>query len=533
MPMRDFQQPGRSPVFASNAMVSTSHPLSSAAALDVLRKGGNAVDAALAAVSVQCVVEPASTSVGGDCFCLYAPVDSQYPVAMNGSGRAPKRLSLDWMIANGYDSIPQQSPHSVTVPTAVDAWVTLNKDYGTKPLGDLLQYAIEYARDGYPVGQRVAFDFANTSDLIKQDKDLSKLFLFNGKTLPNGFYHKQPNLAKTLTEIGKNGRDGFFSGWVADDIIKKLNSLGGFHQKDDFDDAIANYVKPISSEFRGYKIWQCPPNGQGVIALLLLNMASEMNCFGDDPINLERMHYEIEAGKLAYRDRSAVLADPKFHSVPVDQLLSKKYAKELLSQIRADKAISSLPTSTLPKHSNTVYITVIDQNRNACSLINTVYNSFGSGLLAPKSGVLLHNRGMGFVLEEGHPNCLEPGKRPLHTIIPGLVTKDDKLVMSYGVMGGEYQAFGHMQFLSRFFDYGLDIQSAQDKPRFFPDPFSENIDMETTIPRSIQNDLVKMGHQVRKASIPIGGSQAIHLDQISNVLTAGSDPRKDGLAVGF
>ena len=531
--MRDLQQPGRSPVFASNAMVSTSHPLSTTAALDVLRKGGNAVDAALAAVSVQCVVEPASTSVGGDCFCLYAPAGSKTPIAINGSGRAPKRLSANWLIANGFDTIPQQSPHAVTVPTAVDAWVKLNKDYGSKPLGDLLEYAIGYASDGYPVGQRVAFDFSDTYALIKADEDLSNLFLVNGKTLPVGHRHKQPNLAKTLIEIAKKGRDGFFSGWVVDDILSKLTDLGGVHQNDDFDDAIANYVTPVSSDFRGYKVWQCPPNGQGVIALLLLNMISQIDRFGDDPINLKRMHYEIEAGKLAYRDRAAVLADPEFSNVPVAQLLSKEYASELVGQIKADKAISPLPPTLLPRHLSTVYITVIDKERNACSLINTVYNPFGSGLLAPKSGVLLHNRGMGFVLEEGHPNRLEAGKRPLHTIIPSIVTRDDRIVMSYGVMGGEYQAFGHMQFLSRYFDYGLDIQMAQDKPRFFPDPFSEHVDLETTIPNSILKQLTKMGHKVRQAKIPIGGSQAIYMDLDTDILSAGSDPRKDGMAAGF
>ena len=530
---RDLQQPGRSPVYASNAMVSTSHPLSTTAALDVLRKGGNAMDAAIAAVSVQCVVEPSSTSVGGDCFCLYLPADSKTPVAINGSGRAPKRLSADWLIANGFDTIPQQSPHSVTVPTAVDAWVNLNKDYGSKPLGDLFEYAIGYANDGYPVTQRVAFDFSNTSELIKGDQELSDLFLVKGKTLPIGFLHKQPNLAKTLGEIAKKGREGFYSGWVVDDILTNLTALGGLHQKDDFDVAIANYVTPISSEFRGHKVWQCPPNGQGVIALLLLNMVSEIRCFGNDPINLERIHYEIEAGKLAYRDRAAILADPEFSTVPVQQLLSQEYASELVSQIKADRPISLLPPSSLPRHSSTVYITVIDKDRNACSLINTVYNSFGSGLLAPKSGVLLHNRGMGFVLEEGHPNRLEPSKRPLHTIIPSIVTKDDNLVMSFGVMGGEYQAFGHMQFLSRYFDYGLDIQMAQDKPRFFPDPFSDQIDLETSVPQSIQHALANMGHKIRPAKIPIGGSQAIYLNRETNVLSAGSDPRKDGMAAGF
>ena len=262
-------------------------------------------------------------------------------------------------------------------------------------------------------------------------------------------------------------------------------------------------------------------------------MISQISVFGDDPINRERIHYEIEAGKLAYRDRTAVLADPEFSNVPVQQLLSQEYASELVSQIKADMPICSLPPSSLPRHSSTVYITVIDKDRNACSLINTVYNSFGSGLLAPKSGVLLHNRGMGFVLENGHPNQLEPSKRPLHTIIPSIVTKDDNLVMSYGVMGGEYQAFGHMQFLSRYFDYGLDIQMAQDKPRFFPDPFSEQIELETSIPQTIQHELANMGHKISQAKIPIGGSQAIYLDRETNTLSAGSDPRKDGMAAGF
>ena len=531
--MRNLQLPGRSPVLAPNGMVSTSQPLSTAAGLEVLQNGGNALDAALAAVAVQCVVEPASTGIGGDCFCLYAPAGSDEVIAINGSGRAPLSLDAQWLLDQGIDSIAQQSAHAVTVPTAVDAWVQLSRDHGRLPLDQLLAPAIGYAENGFPVGQRSAFDFSGCLELLKGDKDAGDVFLKDGRTYQMGEVLRQPGLAKTLTAIAEHGRDGFYKGWVAEDMLEKLVSLGGRHTQADLDAALASYVTPIKSQFRGYDVWECPPNGQGMIALLLLNIMAGIDTFGDDPISADRMHHEIEAGRLAYRDRSLYLADPEFSDVPVAELLDPEYAAQLRGLITPDAALTDLPETTLPKHKSTVYITVVDKDRNACSFINTVFHTFGAGLLAPRSGVLFQCRGQGFVVQPGHPNCIEPGKRPLHTIIPGMLKKDGKTVMPFGVMGGEYQAFGHMQLLTRMLDYGLDIQQAQDYPRFFPDPFSDVVEVEDGVPEAICEALRAKGHHIRRAKIPVGGSQAIWIDEETGMLIAGSDPRKDGMAAGY
>ena len=531
--MRSLQRPGRSPVLAPEGMASTSHPLSTQAAVNILQNGGNAMDAALAACAVQAVVEPESTGIGGDCFCLYSEGGSDKVIALNGSGRAPMGLSAEWLIKQGIHEIPQQSPHAVTMPTAVDAWVQLNRDYGSRPLGDLLQPAIKYARDGFAIGPRVAADFKASASLIKGDADASALYLRDGENYKMGDRFSNPNLAKAMEEIAKHGRDGFYKGWVADDILGKLQSLGGLHSAADFDAAIAEYVTPIKTNFRGYDIWECPPNGQGVIALMLLNIMSGVDKFGDHPLSVDRIHHEIEAGRIAYRDRNLYLADPEFSDVPVDQMLSANYAAAIRAQINPVKAFANLPPTTLPPHKHTVYISVVDKDRNACSLINTVFHSFGAGLMTPQSGIVLQCRGQGFVVDPGHPNCIAPGKRPLHTIIPGMATKDGKTVMSFGVMGGEYQAFGHMQFLTRLLDYGMDIQQAQDLPRFFPDPFSDVVEVEEPISDAMREALRARGHNIQPAKKPIGGSQAIYIDWETGMLIAGSDPRKDGCAIGY
>lgn len=531
--MRNLQLPGRSPVIAPNGMVSTSQPLSTAAGLDVLRRGGNALDAALAAVAVQCVVEPASTGIGGDCFCLYAPAGTDEVIAINGSGRAPLELSAEWLLEHGVEKIEQQSAHAVTVPTAVDAWVQLNQDHGSMPLNQLLEPAIGYAEEGFPVGQRSAFDFAGCLELLQGDADASDVFLKNGRTYQMGEVLRQPNLAKTLAAIAEQGRDGFYKGWVAKDMLAKLTAFGGRHSQRDLDAALATYVQPIKSQFRGYDVWECPPNGQGVIALLLLNIMAGIDTFGNDPITVARMHHEIEAGRLAYRDRSLYLADPAYSEVPVKGLLDPSYADKVRGLIDPDKAQKNLPPTTLPPHKSTVYVSVVDKNRNACSFINTVFHTFGAGLVAPHSGVLFQCRGQGFVVQPGHPNCIEPGKRPLHTIIPGMLKKNGKTIMPFGVMGGEYQAFGHMQLLTRMLDFGLDIQQAQDYPRFFPDPFSDVIDVEESVPEEICIALRAKGHNIRRARAPVGGSQAIWIDEQTDMLIAGSDHRKDGMAAGY
>ena len=530
--MRNLELPGRSPVHATQAMASTSNPLSTLAAIDALKSGGNALDAAIAACAVQCVVEPESTSIGGDCFCLYAPGGTDRIIAFNGSGRAPKAATAEWFRQQGITEIERQSPHSVTVPSAVDGWDRLLSEHGTKGLGDLLQPAIRYAREGYPIHSRVSVDFALQADILAADENLSRVFLKDGKTPAPGSLHRQPQLADTLEAIARDGRDAFYAGAIAEDIVGYLQSKGGLHTMEDFASVEGTYVEPIATSYRGYTVHQCPPNGQGIIALLLLNIVSGFEA-GGDPLSPERLHLEIEAGRLAYRDRAACLADPDQADVPVQWLLSDEHADELRESIDPAKALAGLPDIAGPGHKDTVYITVVDEDRNACSFINTLYYNFGSGLMAPKSGVVLHNRAMGFSLDPDHPNCIAPGKRPAHTIIPGLVSRDGRIVMSYGVMGGEYQAYGHMQFLTRLIDFGLDIQEAQDLPRVFPDPETGNVQAESGLPAKVAEALKAKGHTLVRPAKPIGGSQAVWIDWEEGVLTGGSDPRKDGCALGY
>jgi gamma-glutamyltranspeptidase/glutathione hydrolase len=530
--MRNLELPGRSPVHATQGMASTSSPLATLAAVDVLKSGGNAMDAAIAACAVQCVVEPESTGIGGDCFCLYSPGGSDKIIAFNGSGRAPLAATPEWFAEQGITKIERQSAHAVSVPSAIDGWDRLLKAHGTKGFDELLRPAIGYARDGYPVGSRVSVDFASQIDIIRDDENLSRVFLKDGKTPAAGSLHRQGALANTLEAIAKGGRDAFYTGEIAEDIVGYLRSKGGLHTMEDFASVEGTYVDPISTQYKGYTVHQCPPNGQGVIALLLLNIMSGIEA-GDDPLSPERIHSEIEAGRLAYHDRQNYLADPAQAEVPVEWLLSAEHADELRKQIDAAKAMAEMPSIPGPSHKDTVYITVVDKDRNACSFINTLYYNFGSGLMAPKSGVVLHNRAMGFSLDPNHPNCIAPGKRPMHTIIPGLVSKDGKIVMSYGVMGGEYQAYGHMQFLSRMFDFGLDIQEAQDLPRVFPDPETGDVQAESGLPEELAKALRDKGHKLIAPAKPIGGSQAIWIDWEEGVLTGGSDPRKDGCALGY
>ncbi|GAB4237714.1 MAG: gamma-glutamyltransferase [Methyloligellaceae bacterium] len=530
--MRDLQLPGRSPVHSTQGMAATSHPLSTLAAIDILKAGGNALDAAVAACAVQCVVEPESTGIGGDCFCLFSPEGAEVPVAFNGSGRAPAGATVEALTRLGVTEIERHSPHAVTVPSAIDAWDRLVRDHGTKDLGELLQPAIRYARDGYPISSRVNFDFHTQKEMLARDENAARVFLPGGEPPRVGALHRQPELAQTLQAIAEHGRDAFYSGPIAEDIVSYLQSKGGVHTLEDFAAVQGDYVEPISVDFRGYTVYECPPNGQGVIALLLLNIVSALEG-GDTPITLERVHFEIEASRLAYAQRDLYVADPAQAQVPVDWLLSEENAAALRAQIDPERAGAVLPDIQPPPHESTVYISVVDKDRNCCSFINTLFFPFGSCLMAPRSGVMLHNRGQGFVLDPNHPNCIAPGKRPLHTIIPGMVSRDGRAVMSFGVMGGAYQATGHMQFLSGLFDFGLDIQEAMDRPRFFPQPATGVVDIERGLPGDIVAGLHAKGHKTEIPVRPIGGSQAIHIDWEENVLTGGSDPRKDGCAIGY
>ena len=415
----------------------------------------------------------------------------------------------------------------------MDAWHQLLRDHGTLPMAKVLAPAIGFARDGYPVGARVSADFAFNVGILKDCPNATRVFLPGGAPIPMGEVHRQPELAATLQAIGDHGRDAFYTGAVAQDIVDYLQSRGGLHTMEDFAAAAGDYVQPIVAQYQGLDVFQCPPNGQGVIALMLLKLIERFPPAGDTPINVQRIHQEIEAGRLCYHQRNAWLADPAQAEVPVDWLLSDANIDALFQSINPDAANTVLPDFQPPDHRNTVYITVVDKDRNACSFINTLFDNFGTGWMAPKSGVFLHNRGQGFTLEAGHPNCIAPGKRPLHTIIPGMIMKNGQAVMSYGVMGGQYQAFGHMQFLSRHLQYGLDVQEAQDLPRFFPNPKTGNVEVEGAVPDEVLDGLRALGHSIVPAPRPIGGSQAIWIDHERGTLTGGSDPRKDGCAIGY
>ncbi|MEE2699136.1 MAG: gamma-glutamyltransferase [Pseudomonadota bacterium] len=529
--MRNLEAPGRSPVHATGSMAATSHPLATSAAIDILRKNGNAMDAAIAACAVQCVVEPQSTGIGGDCFVLYSQNGSDNIIGYNGSGRAPAKATPEWFDEQGISEIEQHSPHAVTIPGAIDAWCRLHKDYGSKSLNEIFSYAIDYARNGYPVHDRVAFDWARCKNLLTQDLGASQQFLIDGNTPKPGSVHKQQKLANTLEKIATEGRNGFYSGVVAEEIVTHLKNLGGAHEIEDFSTATGEYVIPIKTNYRGYEVHECPPNGQGVIALLMLNILNGLELEKLELLSSERLHLFIEAGKLAYSARDAFVGDPNQVDVPINKLLSNEYASELRKLIDPRKAANGITPASIP-HSDTVYLTVVDKDRNAVSFINSLFQSFGSGIVAPNSGVILHNRGYSFNLNRDHPNCIAPNKRPMHTIIPGMLTKSGSTVMPFGVMGGQYQSFGHAYFLTNIFEYGLDLQEAIDLPRLFP-TIDGPVEIESGMPSNIFNELQGLGHKICRPEKPIGGAQAIWIDWEKGTLTGGSEPRKDGLALGY
>lgn len=531
--MRDFEVPGRSTVHGAEGMAATSHPLSTLAAVRVLQSGGNAMDAAVAACAVQGVVEPGSTGIGGDCFALYSPGGTDRIIAYNGSGRAPAAACADWYAERGVTALEAHSPHGVTVPGAVEAWDRLAQDHGSLPFSELLQPAIHYARNGVPVAPRCRLDWQHHEELLRVDPMAREVFLVDGSAPPVGTLHRQPLLAATLESIASEGPSAFYDGPVAEDMVAHLRSLGGLHTIEDFAATAGEYVEPIRTRYRGYEVVECPPNGQGIIALLILNILSGFRSGEVPAMSAERLHREIEAGRLAYNVRNALVADPAHVQVPVDWMLSDGHARSLRDRVDPERRREPLPAVHAPVNEDTVYITVVDRDRNAVSFINSIFSPFGSGIVTPRSGVLLHNRGRGFSLQPGHPNAIAPGKRPLNTIIPGMLTRNGRVQMSFGVMGGHYQASGHAWFLSNLLDYGLDLQEAMELPRMFADPVSGAVQVEGTVPEEIRGALQRRGHRLVQPPRPIGGSQAIWLDWESGVLTGASDHRKDGCALGY
>ena len=532
--MRDFHLPGRSPVYSTHGMAATAMPAATLTALDVLRAGGNAMDAAIAAVAVLGVIEPQSTGIGGDCFCLYAPGGTDKVVALNGSGRAPAAATIDWFEQRGISELENTSPHTVTIPGAVSAWETLLARHGTKSLGELLQPAIRFAEEGWPVHARVAFDWKLLEAKLRTTG--AEAFLPSGAAPRAGDLFVQRNLAQTLRTIAERGSRGFYEGEVAADMVATLRAHGGLQTEQDFAEGrtVAEFVTPIRTTYRGHEVWQCPPNGSGLMVLMLLGILEGFDPCPGGPLDPLRLHRHLEAARLVYRDRDAFLADPLHAEIPIARLTSPDYLAGLRALIHDAAAMPHMPApgeALLPAHKDTTYLSVVDRDGNACSFINSLFQGFGSGILAPNTGIMLQNRGFGFRIQRGHPNCIAPGKRPMHTIIPGMVTKAGRALMPYGVMGGHFQPMGQTWFLSNMLDYGLDIQQALDLPRVFPT--GGKVEVERGVPAPVVSKLAAMGHKITNVERPHGGGQAIWTDPVTRIHVAGSEPRKDGMALGY
>jgi len=526
--MRDFQAPGRSAVYGEKHMVATSHPVASAIAINVLNDGGNAVDAALAASAALCLAEPHMTGIGGDCFAIYAPANGK-PVALNGSGFAPAASDPDRLLGQGLSEIPGDSADAVTVPGAIDAWCRLHEDYGSMPLDRIFTPAIELAESGCIVSPRVAFDWGNHAGRLAASPSARSHFLAGGGPLKVGDRFANPALAQTFRLIAARGRRGFYEGAVADAIVGFLKGLGGVHTVDDFAAQASIYVDPIQASYQGHAVYECPPNGQGVIALLILKILERFE-HSTGLSEVDRVHLLAEATKLAYAQRDAIVGDPVLSPDAGDILLATDLADNLAGQISLGQALPDRPIEGT-EHKDTIYLCVVDKDGNAISFINSLFNAFGSALYEQKTGVLLHSRGTGFRLEAGHPNRLGPNRRPLHTIIPAMVFDDDKAVAPFGVMGGHYQATGHANLLSRVLQQGLDLQHALDLPRSFA--YGGPLVLETGYDDTTARALVERGHEVKRAPGPLGGGQVIWIDRRRGILTAASDPRKDGCALGI
>ena len=524
---RDFQLPGRSPVIACEGMAATSHPLASLAAVDALRAGASAADAAVSAVAVLCVVEPHMTGIGGDCYALVAQPDK--PVwGYNGSGRAGAKASDAVLRAKGMAEIGD-SIHAVTVPGAIDAWEALLKAHGRLGLARALQPAIRYAEGGFPVAPRVAWDWSRHVGKLKADPGAAKHYLFNGTSPKEGDVIRFPALAATLKAIAAKGARAFYEGEIAEDMAKTLAARGSFLSAQDFANHRGDAVEPISTNYRGVDLVEIPPNGQGLTALVMLNILENFDLAGLDPLGADRFHLVLEAARLGYAVRDTHIADDAHMRTPVADLLDKAWAKKLAAKIDMKKR-AKLPAAPAPG-SDTVYLTVVDRDRMAVSFINSLYSSFGVGICTEKTGITLTNRGACFTLEADHPNTFGPNKRPMHTIIPALAMREGRCDMSFGVMGAHYQPMGHVQIVNNMRDYAMDVQQAIDAPRFFFE--GEQTVVERGTPASTVEGLKARGHDVAFAPTPWGGAQTVKIDWQRGVLIGGSEPRKDGCALGY
>jgi len=516
-------------------MVCSSQPLATQAGLDVLRNGGNAIDAAVCTAATLGVVEPFMTGVGGDCFMLIWDAVGENLYGLNGSGRAPTAASVAALRELGYDDSPMLGIHAVTVPGAVDAWSTAVERFGSLPLARLLEPAIDYAREGYAVSEIISYQWRLAAGLLSE-KEARRIFLPSGTAPALGDVVRLPDLANSLEIISRGGADEFYRGEIARRIVAAAESRGGLLAAADLARHSSTWVEPISTNYRGFELCEIPPNGQGLAALLALNI---LECFDVDtagPRSAEAIHLTIEAIKLAYADRDRWVADAEYAAVPIEELLSKDYAQGRAALIDPGKAMKSAAAGKFRAGADTIYLTTADIEGNVVSLINSLFYPFGSGVVVEGTGIALQNRGYGFSMDPSHPNCVAPGKRPFHTIIPAMLLRSGRPIVSFGVMGGDMQAQGHVQVVSNLVDAGMNAQDALAAARFnYLD--TDRVALESAIYAAMSAELQSKGHQLLGADAALGrggfgGAQAIAIDDRGTYWGA-SDPRKDGAASGL
>ena len=529
----------RSSVYGRNGMVATSQPFATAAGLEILARGGNAADAALAAGVALNVTEPTSTGIGGDMFALYYSADTKRVTALNGSGCAPAALTLDRLKKDGFSTIlPPFHAHTVTVPGACAGWFDLIERHGSLSMAEILAPAIRLAREGFPVASITSNSWQRAAQNQLKTAPNGHELTIDGRGPNPGEIFRNPNLARTFEIVAHEGKEAFYQGQIAEAIVRVIREAGGCMSAEDLASHTSTWEEPISVTYRGLRVYECPPNGQGITALIALNILEGFDLSALDSLSTERLHLMIEALRLAFVDSRWYVADPRFSTVPIDELLSREYASKRRKLINRSHATVDPKHGTPVHSSNTVYLSVVDKFGNACSFINSNYWGFGTGIVPKGFGFTLQNRGHNFSLDPNHPNRCEPLKRPYHTIIPAMVTREDgSLYASYGVMGGFMQPQGHVQVLSALVDHGLDPQSALDLPRFCIDVEDSGgrVALEEGVPADVISDLQDMGHTVYEVNgynrSLFGRGQVILRDPETGVLCAGSDPRADGCAM--
>ena len=533
----------RSPVLAEHGMVCASHPLASQIGLDILKQGGNAIDAAIAANAALGLMEPTGCGVGGDLFAIVWDAKTQKLYGLNGSGRSPKSMTLDTLKAMGFEKIPAYGPLPVSVPGAVDGWTSLHDKFGSMPLKKILAPAIGYAEEGFPVTELIGYYLGSIDRFSRMGYPNIKETYFdpNGGQRPkNGDRYRNPALANTYRAIARKGREGFYEGEVAQTITTFIKEQGGFLSLEDLSSHRSQWVEPVSVNYRGYDVWELPPNGQGIAALQLLNILENKDFSEVRWGSEEHLHLFTEAKKRVFEDRAKYYADMDMAEVPVEALLSKEYAAENFNEL---KPYASSYDAGEISAGETIYLTVADKDGNMISLIQSNYRGMGSGMVPPGLGFMLQDRGELFSLEEGYNNTYEPGKRPFHTIIPAFITKDGAPLMSFGVMGGDFQPQGHAQIVMNMVDYGMNVQEAGDAPRWDhsggsspvtgPSTHKGEVHVESGIPYETVRGLMGRGHKVGFARGIYGGYQAIYRDPETGFYHGASESRKDGQAVGY